>query len=80
LKDQGSDNIRRRIEAGIQGFNSRKIIGTDFETQQMEPYDMSPIINETNDKFEGITFTLKMGGDMVTDHNYDLTVALSDLG
>jgi hypothetical protein len=46
----------------------------------MEPYDMSPIINETNDKFEGITFTLKMGGDMVTDHNYDLTVALSDLG
>ena len=80
LKDQGSDNIRRRIESGILGFNSKKIIGTDFETQQMEPYDMSPITNETNGKFEGITFTLKMDGDMITDTNYDLTIAVSDLG
>jgi hypothetical protein len=46
----------------------------------MEPYDMSPINNDTNDKFEGIMFTIKMEDDMVTDTNYDLTVALTDLG
>lgn len=80
LKDQGADNIRRRIETSIAGFNSKRIIETDFENQQMEPYDMSPIINDISDKFEGITFTIKMDDDMVTDHNYDLTIALTDLG
>lgn len=80
LKDQGADNIRRRIETSIAGFNSRRIIGTDFENQHMEPYQMSPITNETNGKFEGITFTIKMEDDMVTDTNYDLTIALTDLG
>ena len=80
LKDQGADNIRRRLETSIVGFNSRRIIGTDFERQQMEPYNMSPINNDTNDKFEGIMFTIKMEDDMVTDTNYDLTVALTDLG
>jgi hypothetical protein len=46
----------------------------------MEPYAMSPIINETNNKFEGIKFTIKREDDMITDKNYDLTIALTDLG
>lgn len=80
LKDQGADNIRRRLETSIVGFNSRKVIGTDFERQQMEPYNMSPITNETNDKFEGILFTIEREDDMITDKNYNLTIALTDLG
>lgn len=80
LKDQGADNIRRRLETSIVGFNSRKVIGTDFERQQMEPYNMSPITNETNGKFEGILFTIEREDDMITDKNYNLTIALTDLG
>lgn len=80
LKDQSADNIRRGIEFNIAGSNSRNIIGTDFENTQMVPYDMKPIINESSQKFEGITFTIKREDDMITDFNYDLTVSVSDLG
>lgn len=58
LKDQSSDNLRRRIEQNIQGFNSRQIIGADFEIQQMLPFNMSPILNPDTNKFEGINYKI----------------------
>lgn len=80
LKDQNSDIIRKRIEMGIAGFNSKNIIGTNFETYQMEPYNMKPLINESTNKFEGITFVIEREDDFITDKNYDLYITVSNLG
>lgn len=79
LKDQSSDNTRRRIETNIGGSNSNKIIKSDFENQHMIPYNMEPLY-DVDQKFYGIKYTIKRGGnDIIVQHliNYG-TVTLYD--
>lgn len=76
LRDQGSDNVRRELEFTINNQNSRSIIGLSFETTEVQKYNVSPIINQDTKEFEGITFTIKREGDLITDTNYDLTISV----
>lgn len=76
LRDQGSDNIRRELEFTINSQNSRSIIGLSFENTEVQKYNVSPIINQDTKEFEGIAFTIKREGDLITDTNYDLTISV----